>query len=159
MHREWIKAQGGTESKVPPPVNTNLAPPPSESALGSAKSLEPPSPAVLEHPPEGEGRRRESIINQIQAQHQSSASMASTNSSFLVRHFPKRFFILKSLTTVSTEPRTVADDQVELEDSVSSGTWKTQRHNEPILGELSTIMPWLTGRPSFPNRSRGHSRL
>lgn len=106
MHREWIKAQGGgaPEPKLPSPVNTNLAPPASDATTGSAKSQEPSSPAVLEPPPEGEGRRRESIINAINAQHKSSASMASTNSSFLVRNFPKRFFILKSLTTVSPWP-------------------------------------------------------
>ena len=106
MHREWIKAQGGgapPEPKLPPTVNTNIAPPPSAPPPGFASSLEPPSPAALEQPPEGEGRRRESIMNAINERHRSSASMASTNSSFLVRNFPKRYFILKSLTTVSRQ--------------------------------------------------------
>jgi hypothetical protein len=71
--------------------------------MSSAKIVEPPSPAVLEQPPEGEGRRRESIAaiaEAVAARDASITSMASTNSSFLLRHFPKRFFILKSLTTV-----------------------------------------------------------
>jgi hypothetical protein len=85
MHREWI-------NKQPP----SLGIPASES-----KTVEPPSPAVLEQPPEGEGRRRESIAAVNDARHESTNSMASTNSSFLVRHFPRRFFILKSLSTVS----------------------------------------------------------
>ncbi|KLT45073.1 hypothetical protein CC85DRAFT_241360 [Cutaneotrichosporon oleaginosum] len=55
--------------------------------------------------------------------HKSSASFASTNSSFLVHHFPKRYFILKSLT--------ISD----LEEAVKTCQWKTQRHNQPILDQ------------------------
>ncbi|KAJ7774155.1 YT521-B-like domain-containing protein [Mycena maculata] len=51
----------------------------------------------------------------------SSGSHASTNSSLLARYFPQRFFVLKSLTE---------DD---LDASVRSGVWATQRHNEGIL--------------------------
>ena len=100
MHREWIK---GRDDQLPPPLETNLTPDHSgaSSGLGSAKITEPPSPAVLEQPPEGEGRRRSSIAEAVKARNASTTSMASTNSSFLLRHFPKRFFILKSLTTVS----------------------------------------------------------
>jgi hypothetical protein len=87
MHREWIK--------------TREDQPKTGEGLRSAGSVEPPSPAVLEEVPEGEGRRRESIAEVVDARHASTNSMASTNSSFLVRHFPKRYFILKSLTTVS----------------------------------------------------------
>lgn len=54
---------------------------------------------------------------------QSSSSYASTNSSFLSRHFPKRFFILKSLT------------QFDLDLSVENGLWATQKHNEAILDQ------------------------
>nr|XP_019045374.1 hypothetical protein I302_05763 [Kwoniella bestiolae CBS 10118]OCF24304.1 hypothetical protein I302_05763 [Kwoniella bestiolae CBS 10118] len=113
LHRAWVKDQ---ESKLPRQA--------SSASVSSANSV-PPSPAALEHPPEGEGRRRESIIKEGNAlkKHQSSGSFASTNSSFLARHFPRRVFILKSLTTA------------ELEESVQTGTWKTQRHNEPILDQ------------------------
>ncbi|BEJ04844.1 hypothetical protein CcaverHIS641_0206610 [Cutaneotrichosporon cavernicola] len=55
--------------------------------------------------------------------HRSSASFASTNSSFLVHHFPKRYFILKSLSIT------------DLEDAVKTRQWKTQRHNQPILDQ------------------------
>lgn len=54
---------------------------------------------------------------------QSSSSYASTNSSFLSRHFPKRLFILKSLT------------QYDLDLSVENGLWATQKHNEAILDQ------------------------
>jgi hypothetical protein len=66
--------------------------------------------------------------------HKSSASFASTNSSFLVHHFPKRYFILKSLTIVSAAYPEHADDKSDLEDAVKTCQWKTQRHNQPILG-------------------------
>jgi len=69
----------------------------------------PVSPAALEYPPEGDGRRRSSVAAPMitpaayAAWHRSQSgthSFASTNSSFLGRHFPKRYFILKSLTQV-----------------------------------------------------------
>ncbi|WWD18701.1 hypothetical protein CI109_103155 [Kwoniella shandongensis] len=101
LHREWVKDQ---EQKVPRQTST---------ASTSSSSSVPPSPAVLEHPPEGEGRRRESIIGN-EGKHKSSSSFASTNSSFLAKHFPRR---------------------AELEDSVKTGTWRTQQHNEPVLDQ------------------------
>ncbi|KAJ7256853.1 YT521-B-like domain-containing protein [Mycena haematopus] len=51
----------------------------------------------------------------------SSGSHASTNSSLLRQHFPQRYFILKSLT------------QDDLDKSVHTGVWATQKHNEGIL--------------------------
>ncbi|KAJ7100499.1 YT521-B-like domain-containing protein [Mycena epipterygia] len=51
----------------------------------------------------------------------SSGSFASTTSSLLQRHFPQRFFILKSHTK----------DDLDL--SVRTGLWATQRHNESTL--------------------------
>ncbi|KAL4073294.1 YT521-B-like domain-containing protein [Scleroderma yunnanense] len=51
------------------------------------------------------------------------SSLASTSSSFLARYFPKRFFILKSLT------------QFDLDLSVERGLWATQKHNEGILDQ------------------------
>ncbi|KAF5380657.1 hypothetical protein D9757_007006 [Collybiopsis confluens] len=49
----------------------------------------------------------------------SSGSYASTNSSLLARHFPKRYFILKSLSQAS----------------VQKSLWATQKHNEGILDQ------------------------
>ncbi|KAF7366059.1 YTH domain-containing protein 1 [Mycena venus] len=48
-------------------------------------------------------------------------SSTSTSSSMLARHFPQRFFILKSLT------------REDLDLSVRTGVWATQHHNEDIL--------------------------
>ncbi|KAJ7358216.1 YT521-B-like domain-containing protein [Mycena albidolilacea] len=45
----------------------------------------------------------------------------STSSSTLARYFPQRFFILKSLT------------REDLDVSVRTGVWATQRHNESVL--------------------------
>ncbi|KAF9046303.1 YT521-B-like domain-containing protein, partial [Panaeolus papilionaceus] len=52
-----------------------------------------------------------------------SGSFTSSNSSFLVRYFPKRYFILKSLS------------QDDLDLSVERGVWATQKHNEGILDQ------------------------
>lgn len=51
------------------------------------------------------------------------SSQASTDSSFLARNFPIRFFIMKSLTSV------------DLETSVQQGLWATQVHNEATLDQ------------------------
>lgn len=129
MHRQWVKDHPDddppeAQEVIMPPQHIDISsssepPTPNESA-----SSVPPSPAALEQPPDGEGRRRESIVaTGALPHHKSSASYASTNSSFLLRNFPKRIFILKSTTTA------------ELEDSVRTGTWRTQKHNEPILDQ------------------------
>jgi len=111
MHRDWIKKQQSTAAEPTPETPTNEAP----------LSETPTSPAVVEPPPPGEGRRRESVVDDTT--HRSTESYASTNSSFLTRHFPLRAFILKSATVE------------ELEESVRTGQWRTQKHNEPVLGE------------------------
>ncbi|KAI0269989.1 YT521-B-like domain-containing protein [Gloeopeniophorella convolvens] len=59
----------------------------------------------------------------VTAHSNSSGSFASTNSSILTRYFPRRFFILKSLT------------QYDLDLSVQKKVWATQRHNEEILDQ------------------------
>lgn len=152
MHREWVKAQQaglsrvvdmtspsdafGSDGGVGLAINVDSAREDTASLPSpSPASSVPPSPAILEHPPEGEGRRRDSVVAALEQdqqldpasaappKHRSSHSYASTNSSFLTKHFPKRIFILKSATTA------------ELEQSVKTGTWRTQRHNEPVLGE------------------------
>ncbi|CDO77163.1 hypothetical protein BN946_scf184657.g38 [Trametes cinnabarina] len=66
----------------------------------------------------GHGRRRKP-----EPHSSSSGSYASTNSSILTAYFPKRYFILKSLT------------QFDLDLSVEKGLWATQRHNEGILDQ------------------------
>jgi hypothetical protein len=72
-----------------------------------------------------------------------SDSYASTNSSLLTQHFPRRYFILKSLTQVrmsSTLPNLNSNSlslwsQYDLDLSVEKGLWATQRHNEGILDQ------------------------
>lgn len=113
---------------------------PSSSSQTLAESTLPLSPAALAEPPEGEGRRRESVVResnmispaafaawQDQQLHGRSPSgeisFASTCSSFLVRNFPKRYFVMKS------------SFREQLDHSMKDGTWWTQPHNEPILGK------------------------
>ncbi|GAA5876370.1 hypothetical protein JCM8547_003021 [Rhodosporidiobolus lusitaniae] len=66
---------------------------------------------------EGEGgaevTRRQSVV--------SSVGSGSTTSSFLSKHFERRYFILKS------------HDEADLRLSVETGLWATQAHNEPVL--------------------------
>ncbi|KAL5524411.1 hypothetical protein ACEPAF_9551 [Sanghuangporus sanghuang] len=52
-----------------------------------------------------------------------SSSSGSTTSGFLSHYFPKRYFILKSLT------------QYDLDLSVEKGVWATQPHNETVLNQ------------------------
>jgi hypothetical protein len=133
MHRDWVKQQ--VPPSVPQAPLTLPLPPPSVSlepvqTPSTAASSVPPSPAILEHPPDGDGRRRESIVDgELDNKHKSTNSYASTNSSFLARHFPKRIFILKSITTA------------ELEESAKTGIWRTQKHNEPILNQAFRTSP------------------
>jgi hypothetical protein len=66
----------------------------------------PPSPAALEHPTDGDGRGRESTVDAQDGSDtncKSTDSYTSTNSSFFKRYFPRRVFILKSMTTVGFE--------------------------------------------------------
>ncbi|KAM0756608.1 hypothetical protein T439DRAFT_321311 [Meredithblackwellia eburnea MCA 4105] len=51
------------------------------------------------------------------------SSGKSTTSSFFARWYPKRFFVLK------------AHSNHDLEDSVKSGLWRTQAHNEVVLDQ------------------------
>lgn len=65
----------------------------------------------------------------------------STSSSFLTKHFSKRFFILKvsNFETTSNSVLIIhffkSHDQAELDLSVATGYWSTQTHNEPILDQ------------------------
>ena len=75
MHRDWIKAQKEQQ----------------QAATEQAQAPPPPAPETL--------RELSGVSNQ-----HSSASYASTNSSFLTKNFPVRLFILKSATKVSHTP-------------------------------------------------------
>jgi hypothetical protein len=166
MHINWIKAQKQSRPDL------------------ERQPSEPLSPTVNEVPPDEEfARRRESIVDANAAKarekeeakaaeenadeearrHKSTASYASTNSSFLARNFPQRIFILKSNTIVSVttgfEDPLTKSYQTELEESKRSGTWRTQKHNEPILGMFTVYrnsrIILTTTRPSLPDIARG----
>jgi len=71
-----------------------------------------------------------------------SPSVASTNSDFLIRFFPQRYFILKSLTQVKYPVPPRRDHfkftrcwQDDLDLSVQKNVWATQHHNEEVLNQ------------------------
>ncbi|KAM0789909.1 hypothetical protein ACM66B_006750 [Microbotryomycetes sp. NB124-2] len=76
-----------------------------------------------------EGQRADDDADKVHALRHStsdtlrSVSTASTSSSFLRKHFEKRYFILKS------------HDENDLNLSVERGIWATQAHNEPVLDQ------------------------
>ncbi|KAK4047465.1 hypothetical protein OIV83_005377 [Microbotryomycetes sp. JL201] len=69
--------------------------------------------------------QRVKVGNELEQERESieSTSSGSTDSGFFHRHFPKRYFILKS------------HNQFDLEQSVKHGYWSTQAHNEPVLDQ------------------------
>ncbi|QRV86453.1 YTH domain family protein [Ceratobasidium sp. AG-Ba] len=126
LHARWIQDQerraGEDDKKDDSAAQDDPATSPS-TYLGPASSSEssPPVAAAVDDvqrlPADVAGIVAE--LRDSTAAHQSGS--ASTNSSLLARHFPKRFFILKSLT------------QFDLNISVERGLWATQPHNEPTL--------------------------
>lgn len=87
---------------VPPHLQSHDDPPTSPSThLGPSSASDPSPPVKLEYGSRrgaGRGRPMPALHHSSSA---SSGSYASTNSSFLTRYFPKRYFILKSLSEVS----------------------------------------------------------
>ncbi|GAA5870507.1 hypothetical protein JCM1840_004784 [Sporobolomyces johnsonii] len=63
------------------------------------------------------------FANRRQSSGEVSAASGSTTSSFLAKHFEKRWFIMKS------------HDEGDLKLSVETGLWATQSHNEPVLSQ------------------------
>ncbi|WVO17263.1 hypothetical protein L204_104955 [Cryptococcus depauperatus] len=122
MHRDWVKKQKEQEKVASQSAVFASAASSDTSVLKVTKTSgemkDPESFSAKED--EQTGKDDQQVKNEHKA---SSGSYASTNSSFLIKHFPRRIFILKSLTTA------------ELEESVITGMWKTQRHNEPILDQ------------------------
>lgn len=86
MHRAWVEQRRAELSENQPPRRM-----PTIGVSPKSMSLE------LPPQPHQEGSQHDSS-----SAHKSSASYASTNSSFLVHHFPERYFILKSLSAVSS---------------------------------------------------------
>ncbi|KAJ6464666.1 YT521-B-like domain-containing protein [Mycena vitilis] len=116
MHSRWVKAQvGKARDDADASVSST-----SRSASDSGRSHE-PSMSALSIASSDDDAPTRPPPRPYKAGSNSSGSHASTNSSLLRTHFPQRFFILKSLT------------REDLDLSVQTGVWATQKHNEGIL--------------------------
>ncbi|KAI0631960.1 YT521-B-like domain-containing protein [Trametes polyzona] len=119
IHVRWVREKKEREREAARRQST------SSSERVTTPSSSPTDPAFmvaglsLESDEEG-GHRR---FRKPEPHSSSSGSYASTNSSILTAYFPKRYFILKSLT------------QFDLDLSVEKGLWATQPHNEGILDQ------------------------
>ena len=94
MHTKWIREQKGKHRAVDSSMETPDVPS-SSSAASLSERMATVSMSGNEDEEEEKQRRQTHVKHSS-----SSGSYASTNSSFLVTHFPKRYFILKSLTQV-----------------------------------------------------------
>ncbi|KAI0295676.1 YT521-B-like domain-containing protein [Multifurca ochricompacta] len=105
MHVKWIKEQKSKATRGKDEVPYSL------------DDIERPSSplSILDDDSQGTGQ------GSFTTRSNRSGSFASTDSGVLTRFFPQRYFILKSLT------------QYDMDLSVQSNVWATQRHNEDIL--------------------------
>ncbi|THV01827.1 hypothetical protein K435DRAFT_925178 [Dendrothele bispora CBS 962.96] len=103
MHAKWVKDQKGKEKPVESSDQSDLD---DSSSAATTPSIS--FSSNDERVNRGAGSR---------------SSYATSNSSVLSRYFPKRYFILKSLS------------QFNLDLSVQKGLWATQKHNEGILDQ------------------------
>ncbi|KAG1727739.1 YT521-B-like domain-containing protein [Suillus lakei] len=126
VHTRYIREQsqqGQTDKQVAPSEDDQSSSTDRRSSLSSESGHPLATAAPLLSSDEEAARARPGSQPGDSVKTQSTSSYASTNSSFLSRHFPKRFFILKSLT------------QFDLDLSVENGLWATQKHNEAILDQ------------------------
>ncbi|KAG9103015.1 hypothetical protein FRC06_000463 [Ceratobasidium sp. 370] len=125
LHARWIQEQErrvGEDGKKDETSQEDPATSPSTylgpaSSSGSSPPVLAPADDIQKLPADVAGTV--AALRDSTAAHHSGS--ASTNSSLLARNFPKRYFILKSLT------------QFDLNISVDRGLWATQAHNEPTL--------------------------
>ncbi|KAK7441830.1 hypothetical protein VKT23_016491 [Stygiomarasmius scandens] len=122
MHTKWVRDLKGKKSK--PSIAGGVESSDQSDLDDSSSAVTTPSISVLSESgasedSSGRAMRRGSGERGTG----SGSSYASTNSSLLTRHFPKRYFILKSLS------------QYDLDLSVQKGLWATQKHNEGILDQ------------------------
>ncbi|KAJ7769123.1 YT521-B-like domain-containing protein [Mycena maculata] len=121
LHRGWVKAK----ARESPAERTTDEEPGSSSESASTRlsalsvSDDDPHPVSPSDDPPTRGGRPPP--RPVDSNSSGSHASGSTSSSLLTRHFPQRFFILKSLTR----------DDLDL--SVRTGVWATQRHNEGVL--------------------------
>ncbi|KAJ7274010.1 YT521-B-like domain-containing protein [Mycena rebaudengoi] len=119
MHTRWVKAKKAKATDES--SSQSASDEPTTPSSGSDAMLATMSSLSISSSEEGHEPSRPPARPQGSGTSGSSGSYASTNSSFLQRHFPQRYFILKSLTR----------DDLDL--SVQTGFWATQKHNEGIL--------------------------
>jgi len=93
MHTRWVKEQGKQREVPSEPSDLSS----SSSSVGVSEGMAAAISAIsISGDKRGDMQNRQGVY-----QHSSSdGSYSSTNSSFLARYFPKRYFILKSLTQV-----------------------------------------------------------
>ncbi|CAE6519954.1 unnamed protein product [Rhizoctonia solani] len=134
MHARWVQEQerrigdaaaSGTDTGKDKDVAVDDPATSPSTYLGAASSSgsSPPVPALVDDahklPADLVGKPHAGDPKDYPTAHHSGSG--STNSSFLARNFPKRYFILKSLT------------EFDLKISVDRGLWATQAHNESTL--------------------------
>jgi hypothetical protein len=136
MHTRWLKEQkGGNRATHRTSMSDLLVMSPS----ASGQELAPVSQSSGDN---GSSRPSSKAV-QVESSSSGSASgsYASSTSSILRHHFPKRYFILKSLTQVCENRLDLivmgqfSCQQFDLDLSVQKGLWATQRHNEGILDQ------------------------
>ncbi|PCH40236.1 hypothetical protein WOLCODRAFT_136739 [Wolfiporia cocos MD-104 SS10] len=114
--KERAGAAGQEAPKAHPPTSPDAVATPASPPGAHAPSGTGPSS-------DEEGARGHRRHRRPEPHSSSSGSYASTTSSMLTQHFPKRYFILKSLT------------KNDLDISVEKGLWATQHHNEGTLDQ------------------------
>ncbi|KJA14494.1 hypothetical protein HYPSUDRAFT_208667 [Hypholoma sublateritium FD-334 SS-4] len=124
MHTRWIKEQKLADAAQKAQSAASEGTPSSASPGSASESLAGPLSNVSLSSDDDGGKAPNPPHSS------SSDSYSSTNSSFLSRHFPIRYFILKSLSQAS---HTSACNDLDI--SVSRGIWATQKHNEEILDQ------------------------
>ncbi|KAI0074053.1 hypothetical protein K474DRAFT_1602181 [Panus rudis PR-1116 ss-1] len=121
IHVKWVREQKDREKERQRLARSIVS---SQFSVPSSLPGEPPSVSSFsDEEPSSGGRRRYPGRGKPVPHSSSSGSFASTNSSMLQKYFPKRYFILKSLT------------QFDLDLSVQNGLWATQKHNEGVLDQ------------------------
>ncbi|GJN94102.1 hypothetical protein Rhopal_007176-T1 [Rhodotorula paludigena] len=110
MHKAFVREQQVRMAESQREIRDEVA-----SRRESRESSVSPGIAISPSPlasPVGRTERERSLA---------SVGSSSTTSSFLTKHFERRYFILKS------------HDEADLRKSVETGVWATQTHNEPVL--------------------------
>ncbi|CED83177.1 Putative signal transduction protein involved in RNA splicing [Phaffia rhodozyma] len=124
VHTGWVKSKWAKGEEAGTDIQTMTTTIPVASYHEEDKN-QPEGPRVDEvkegQAPDWEPHRPEKGLST--ASLRTMSSQASTDSSFLARYFPVRYFILKSLTST------------DLDTSTEKGLWATQPHNEQVLDQ------------------------